>query len=296
MRSGIHGPKRRLDAALDDVQTENQRWWERTPMVYDWRSAAPAIRDLAWFAEQDRLSVDTHRFFATEHVPFDRLIPFAELDGKEVLEIGIGSGFHSELMAQAGARVTGIDLTANAIDTTRLRFELKGLTGRFEQCDAEHRRPDFERRFDFIWSWGVIHHSSRTARIVHNVSDWLTDDGRFAGMVYHRNSTRAATTLLWDGVCRLKLLSQSIDETLWRGADGFTARFYSAEQWRDLLLGFFDEASIQITGTEGDILPLPRVLRRRIIGLVSPQRGARILSRVGSFTCFDARNPLRPGR
>ena len=262
-------------------------------MVYDWGSMAPGDRDVAWFEEQDRLNIDAHRFFATERIPFDRLIPFSLLEGKEVLEIGVGSGFHSELMARAGARVTGIDLTETAIAMTRHRFALKELTGRFEPWDAEHRRPDFERRFDFVWSWGVIHHSARTARIVRNVANWLTDSGRFAGMVYHRDSMNAAVALLLDGICRLKLLSQSVDETLWRGTDGFSARFYPADQWRDLLLGFFDDASVRVTGSEGDILPLPRIVRRQLIRWISPQRSARILGRVGTFATFDARNPLR---
>ena len=205
-------------------------------MTYDWRAARSSGHDLAWFAEQDRLSVEAHRFFASEHVPYDRLIPFSDLKGKEVLEIGVGAGLHSELMARAGAIVHGVDLTDRAVEATRRRFALKDLDGRFERWDAEQPRRDFDRRFDFIWSWGVIHHSSRTARIVRNVSNWMTDGGRFGGMVYHRNSTAATVATLLDGIFRFRLLSQSVDETLWRSTDGFSARFYPSEQWRDLLL------------------------------------------------------------
>ncbi len=140
---------------------------------------------------------------------------------------------------------------------------------------------------------GVIHHSARTVRIVRNVENWLKDSGSFGGMVYHRDSTSAAAALLRDGILRGKLLSQSVDETLWRNTDGFSARFYPAEQWRDILLGFFREADLNVTGIETDVLPLPRVLRRRLIGRIPPSRRNRILQRGGSFVTFRASGPLR---
>jgi 2-polyprenyl-3-methyl-5-hydroxy-6-metoxy-1,4-benzoquinol methylase len=264
-------------------------------MTYDWRGETQ-VEALApeWFDDQDRRSVATHRHFATDRTAFDRLIPYASLAGQEVLEIGVGSGFHAELMARAGAVVTGIDLTEAAVERTMCRFDLKGLSGHFEQWDAEQPRPDFEGRFAFVWSWGVIHHSSRTARIVRNIERWLATNGRFSGMVYHRNSTSASVALVLDGILRGKLLSSSVDEILWRRADGFSARFYAADQWRDLLLGFFEEASVAVTGTDVDVLPLPRRLRSRLVPYVSANLQNRVLARFGSFVIFDARKPLTP--
>lgn len=293
MRRGTHGTKRNWSDPLDRVQAQNRTWWESTPMAYDWLAAGSTRPDAAWFTAQDQLSIEAHRFFATTQIPYDRVIPFSELAGKNVLEIGVGSGLHSELMARAGATVWGIDLTDSAVALTRHRFDGKQLGGRFDVWDAEQPRAEFDGRFDFIWSWGVIHHSSRTARIVRNVARWLTDGGRFAGMVYHRDSTSAAVSLIVDGVCRLRLLSQSVDETLWRGTDGFSARFYPAEQWRDLLLGFFEDASVRVSGQDADAVPLPRWLRRPIIARLSHERIARILARVGGFVIFDAGRPLR---
>jgi hypothetical protein len=43
----------------------------------------------------------------------------------------------------------------------------------------------------------------------------------------------------------------------------FTSRHYPADQWRDLLLGFFEDASVDVSGYESDAVPLPRTLRRR---------------------------------
>lgn len=287
-------PKRSVNDPLESVQTRNKEWWEHSPMTYEWREDSPPKPSLEWFDEQDRRNREIHSHFATEGIPFDRLIPYDSLRGKRVLEIGVGSGYHAELLARAGAQLTGIDLTCAAIDRAKRRFELKDLRAHFEQWDAEEGRPDFVERFSFVWSWGVIHHSARTARIVRNVARWLTSDGRFAGMVYHRNSTSAFVAVLRDGILRGKLVSSSVDEILWRRADGFSARFYPADQWRDLLLGFFEEASVAVTGTDADVVPLPRRLRTRVVPRVSPRLRDRILTRCGSFVIFDARKPLRP--
>jgi SAM-dependent methyltransferase len=222
------------------------------------------------------------------------LIPYSTVRGKEVLEIGVGSGFHSELLARAGARVTGIDLTVSSIQRTRKRFELKGLGGSFESWDAEQPRDDFLGRFAFIWSWGVIDHSSRTARIVRNASHWGDTDSVFAGMVYHRHSTSALAAIVRDLVLQRNLLSHSIDEALWRGTDGFSARFYPLDQWRDLLLGFYNEATVNVEGIDTDLLPLPHPLRRRLERLIAIPTRRHLLGRVGSFLTFRGWRPLRP--
>ncbi len=131
-----------------------------------------------------------------------------------------------------------------------------------------------------------------TARIVRNVAHWLRDDGAFAGMVYHRDSTPLTVAIIRQWLLRGKLLTYSLDEALWRNTDGFSARFYPAEQWRDLLLGFFQEASVTVTGQDSD-LPVPRRLRKLVTARLSDARKQRALSRLGGFIVFSARAPLR---
>src|SRR5258708_5066971 len=157
MPTGAHGPKRRDDQDLQQVQAGNLQWWQSTPMDYDWAGSGSDTRtERAWFNDQDERFMRASDHFATDKVPFDRFIPYARLANQEVLEIGTGSGFHSELMAKAGARVTGIDLTDTAIARTKARFDHKKLDGHFDQWDAEQPRPEFLQRFDFVWSWGHV--------------------------------------------------------------------------------------------------------------------------------------------
>lgn len=259
-------------------------------MTYDWSRAAATPETVAWYDEQDQRSEMAHRHFATDRVPFDRLIPYPDLAGKEVLEIGVGAGLHAELMARAGARLTGIDLTSSAVDLTTTRFRLKELEGTFQQWDAEQNRPDFRRRFDFVWSWGVIHHSAHTARIVRNVAGWLTAGGTFGGMVYHRDSTPLVVALARQWALR-RNFQYSVDEALWRNTDGFSARFYPADQWRDLLLAFFEAASVSVTGIDSD-LPIPRPIRQYVVSRLSDDEKRRFLARCGHFVAFRAATPI----
>jgi 2-polyprenyl-3-methyl-5-hydroxy-6-metoxy-1,4-benzoquinol methylase len=294
MAEEVANTRRSEEDPLFRVQEGNRAWWERTPMTYDWRGDAEAeALSLAWYDDQDRRNAATHAHFATRETPFDRLIPFADLCEKRVLEIGVGSGYHAELLARAGAHVTGIDLTDAAIARTLRRFELKGLAGTFERRDAEEPAPDFEREFDFIWSWGVIHHSARTARIVRNVSRWLKDSGSFHGMVYHRDSLVALASVLRRWVLQRRMFRESVDEALWRTSDGYSARFYPRDQWRDLLLAFFENAHVEVTGQLSDAVPAPRALRLRVEPLVSRSFQERVVARAGTFLVFRASAPLR---
>lgn len=289
---GRHGAKRTALDPLEAVQAANRQWWESTPMTYDWRGNAELeVGTAEWFNDQDRRSDAEHAHFLHGRPAFDLVLGKLPLDGLEVLEIGVGSGFHSELLARRSARVTGIDLANPAVELTRARFLQRGLAGEFFAWDAELDQERFHNRFDLVWSWGVIHHSAHTARIVRNIHRWLRPGGTFGGMVYHRDSTRLGIALLREWVLRQDWRSTSIDEALYRGTDGFSARFYPADQWRDLLLAFFDQAETTVSGLDVDLIPLPSSLRRPVWQRLSCETQEQLLRRVGHFLMFRAHSP-----
>ena len=294
-RGGRHGDKRRREDSLVDVQAANRAWWEANPMTYDWRAAGgPPPGSAPWFADQDARADRQHAGFLAGGDPVGHLLGDVPLAGRDVLEIGVGSGYHAELLRRRGAHVTGIDLTAPAVELSRARFTQRGLDGEFEVWDAEVDRPDFAGRFDAVWSWGVIHHSAHTARIVRNVHRWLRPDGVFAGMVYHRDSSRLAVALVRDWLLDANWRTHSVDEALWRNTDGFTARFYPADQWRDLLLAFFEEAQTSVGGLDVDVVPLPAPWRRLVWARMEATARERRLRRAGHFLLFTARSVRAP--
>lgn len=118
------------------------------------------------------------------------IIPFADFkaaQGKRVLEIGVGLGADHQRFAEAGAVLTGVDLTPHAIEMTRRRFKKFGLKSNLNVGDAENLNfPD--NSFDIVYSWGVIHHSPDTQKAVNEIFRVLKPGGRAKVMIYHRYS------------------------------------------------------------------------------------------------------------
>lgn len=283
--------KRAPDMQPATVQSGNQAWWTDNTMSYDWKDKIGTERfTLPWFAEADERFIHVSRLFATDTIPFDRIIPFNEIAGRRVLEIGCGMGLHSELMARAGADLNAVDLSPTSVAATRRRFELKKLPGTIQQADAEHL-PFPDASFDFIWSWGVIHHSSRTGRIVREIRRVLKPSGSCRIMVYNRSGVIVPLTFIKDHLLKGRFLKQDFDATLLASSDGFTARFYTEDQFADLFRTFFGEVQTRIYGLDADAIPLPRHLRKIALKLVSENTLKRRQSADGAFLFLTARHP-----
>lgn len=125
------------------------------------------------------------------------IIPFADFEaarGKRVLEIGVGLGADHQRFAEAGAILTGVDLTPRAIAMTRLRFEKLGLRSDLNVGDAENLDyPD--NSFDIVYSWGVIHHSPETQKAANEIFRVLKPGGVAKVMIYHKYSL--VGVMLW---------------------------------------------------------------------------------------------------
>ena len=282
-RSHLQGP--------DDVQHGNVSWWSENPMTYDWHgevSLTPGTRE--WFNEIDRRFVDASRPYLTSQCPFDRIMP-DDLHGQRVLEVGCGMGLHSLELARRGAQVHAVDLTDGAVEATRARMKEFGLDAEIQCADAESLPYD-SHAFDFVWSWGVIHHSAHTARIVREIARVLKPQGEARVMVYNREARIVRLALLRHYILGGDFMRRSPDETLWSWSDGYSARFYHKEQFEDLFRGFFEDASCVTLGQESDVVPLPRQIRSMIASQISMKRRLAIASRVGGFLFLTASHPL----
>jgi len=277
---------------VDDVQRCNRSWWSDNPMTYDWHGNIRLQRgSREWFDEIDRRFVESSKPYLTSRRPFDRIMP-DDLAGRQVLEIGCGIGLHSLELSRRGARVHAVDLTDGAVEATRARMKEFGVDADVRRADAESL-PYPDREFDFVWSWGVIHHSARTARIVREIARVLKPGGQARVMVYNREGSLARLTLFRHYVLGREFIRNSPDESLWRWSDGYSARFYNKDQFEDLFRGFFDEVSSEILGQEADVVPLPARVRGVIASRIPAHRKLSMASSVGGFLFLTASKPLR---
>jgi 2-polyprenyl-3-methyl-5-hydroxy-6-metoxy-1,4-benzoquinol methylase len=283
--------KRSEELSSVEVQRGNSAWWTRNPMAYDWTGKIKLPRfSQGWYEAIDAEFLYGSRLFATLQQPFDRIMPIPQLRGARVLEIGCGMGLHTQTMAAAGAEVTAIDLTSTAIEATRRRLALTGLRAQVLQGDAENL-PFMTGAFDFVWSWGVIHHSSRTARIVREIARVLNKAGACRVMVYNREGMPARICFIRDYILKGGFVRQSYEETLYRSCDGFSARFYVREQIEDVFRAFFKDVSSEVCGQESDAIPLPSPLRRWVLSVVPEKYLSKAQARRGAFIFISASGP-----
>jgi SAM-dependent methyltransferase len=107
-----------------------------------------------------------------------------DFNGKRVLEIGLGQGADSEQIARRGGIFSGVDLTEEAVNRTRMRFSLKDLPyDRIEQASALDL-PFPDRSFDIVFSHGVLHHIPDIANAEREIYRVLHQDGALVAMLY----------------------------------------------------------------------------------------------------------------
>lgn len=141
------------------------------------------------------------RYRVEWHIPV--LVPFSETKGKKVLEIGCGNGADGTMFARAGADYTGVDLTEAAVDASRKHFEVLGLNGRFQIENAEALSfPD--ESFDFVYSYGALHHTARPDVAFSEMRRVLKNGGRAVLMLYHKHSLNYYVRIL--AYMRLRVL------------------------------------------------------------------------------------------
>jgi SAM-dependent methyltransferase len=109
------------------------------------------------------------------------------VSGRRVLEIGCGLGTDLMQFARAGARVAAVDLTPRHLALTRQRFSVERQPVDLIRGDAESL-PLAQASVDFVYSFGVLHHTPDIAVAIAEVHRVLVPGGTALIAVYHRRS------------------------------------------------------------------------------------------------------------
>jgi 2-polyprenyl-3-methyl-5-hydroxy-6-metoxy-1,4-benzoquinol methylase len=288
---GFESPNQSPDS--DDLarrwQAANKAWWERTPMRYDWREAIPFPEGTKeYFEHIDRRFLEAVRHYLPWHrLPFEQLIPYDALRNLDVLEIGVGQGTHAQLIARHCKSFVGIDLTETAAKATGSRLRLAGIHARIFQMDAEHM-AFADQAFDFVWSWGVIHHSSNTQRVLAEMARVLRPGGKAVVMVYYRSPIQYyLLTGLGRGFLKGEFWSVGgIHRINQAATDGALARFFSIAEFSRLAQGMFVIDKTFITGQKVDAFPILHGRLKSFLLANTPDSIARFITnvlRLGTF-------------
>ncbi len=90
----------------------------------------------------------------------------AKLAGKTVLDIGCGGGILAESMAEAGATVTGIDLSEKALGVARLHLLESGKKVDYRMISAEELATQAAGTFDVVTCMEMLEHVPNPASTI----------------------------------------------------------------------------------------------------------------------------------
>jgi len=137
--------------------------------------------------DKKRLFAEIEKERYSKQVEIPLYAGFNTHKGQKVLEIGCGIGTDGIQFARGGASYTGIDLTSAGVDIARERFELFGQKGNIVKGNAE-KLPFEDNYFDYVYSFGVIHHSTSPEKIVKEIYRVLKPGGTLTVMLYNKTS------------------------------------------------------------------------------------------------------------
>lgn len=202
--------------------------------------------------------------------------------GKRILEVGLGYGTLSQLLAAAGD-YTGLDIAEGPVQVVNQRLRMIGLPGKAVQGSV--LEPDLEpESFDAVVTIGCLHHTGNLPLALDRVRGLLKPGGRLTFMVYNAYSYRrwlqfARPTfrfLLSDYLGFRQPPKASLQERAAydAGAEDGAApetEFYSVHQLRRLLRGFREISIVRENGVPESALR--SWTREEVLRRVSPLFG-----------------------
>lgn len=130
-------------------------------------------RNWADYSQQlDKESID----YACEG--FRKLIN--DIKGKSFMDIGSGSGVHSVAASMGGAdEVYCVDYDINSVETTErmLKKYAENKNWHVTQGDILSDSLIIDKKFDIVYSWGVLHHTGDVWKAISNALNYVNTDG-----------------------------------------------------------------------------------------------------------------------
>ncbi len=175
-----------------DVKEKVREFWNETPCGTRGLQLAEGSREFFDQLEHER----------NEREPFiGRFARFDRHHGERVLEVGVGAATDFIRFARGGAKLWGVDLTPHAVALAERRLTLAELQADVRQSDAENL-PFSDDVFDFVYSWGVIHHTPDTERAAREIVRVTRPGGSVCVMVYNRRSLVALQCWILHGLLK----------------------------------------------------------------------------------------------
>jgi len=145
----------------------------------------------------------------------EEIVKFKDFRKRKVLEIGCGAGYDAYLFCKNGADYVGIDIAPENVIVAKDHLSYFGYKPKILEMDVEEL--SFGKKFDFVYSFGVLHHIPNIRKAVYKINDVLKYGGEFLVILYNKNSFFYWLTIfLYEWILKLGFLKESLEHRLSR--------------------------------------------------------------------------------
>lgn len=173
---------------IDDVKA----WWDANPCNKRHGIASVGTLEYSMQVTEKKYCVEPHIVWFAE---------FPKWNGKRVLDAGCGIGTDSISFAVNLARVTALDVSEESLAIARARAKAMAVDGliNFRQANLENMSQLYGRKFDLIYSFGVIHHTPNPEAALVELRRLARSGTELRIMLYNKWSTKALWLMLTGG-------------------------------------------------------------------------------------------------
>lgn len=167
-----------------ETDRANQRFWDEL-------CGTSLARSLGITANTPESIARFDQAYLAYYPYLSRYVLAPALQGRHVLEIGLGYGTLGQILAGHAARYVGVDIAAGPAAMVRDRLQRMGpgTLGTAIQASAL-ALPFGDGTFDAVYTIGCLHHTGDLQRAVSEVHRVLACGGRAVVMLYNRRSFR----------------------------------------------------------------------------------------------------------
>jgi len=174
---------------------------------------------------------------------------------RKVLEVGVGAGTDFIQWVRAGAKAYGIDLTEEAVEHTRKRLALYGLSAEEVRLADGENLPYPDKTFDLVYSYGVIHHTPDPIKAIGEIIRVTKVGGTVKIMLYNRRSLYAYYRYARYGLSRGRPF-RTISDILYHHQESIGTEAFTGKEINNILSRYPVEiAFLNSRVTNYDLMP-----------------------------------------